>query len=252
MQIFFVDIKNLTEFDLSQEILCDCLDQRELKRLYNTKQNKSRLQFIIGRILLKSVLCERLYCKPKDIQMNINEKGRPELTFNQDVQFNLTHSKDIVLVAVGNSKLGVDVEYMKERNYLEIAKHFFSQEEYAQLKENTCDLSVMFYSLWTLKEAYVKYLGQSLFDRKIQIRFQMRSKHKLFPQNTNANVDFWTYALNDEYVFSVLTEQADWKNEKETLQIFKMNCVINNSSQQKLFWEKEEYLNASLLYTRSD
>lgn len=65
-----------------------------------------------------------------------------------------SHSGEYVVSAVSTDRVGVDVEEMKERDYLNISKRVFN-EEIGDKKE--------FYARWTSGEAYKKASGEGLF-----------------------------------------------------------------------------------------
>lgn len=77
--------------------------------------------------------------------------------------FNISHSGNYVLVSIADHQVGCDIEIIKKPN-LNIAKRFFTEEENMhilsindeKIQEN------LFFRYWTMKESYVKCLGQGL------------------------------------------------------------------------------------------
>src|SRR5204862_399966 len=81
------------------------------------------------------------------------------------IRFNVSHSAEIALVAVGfGRELGVDVERIRPNVDLrEIAKQFFSRREILQLFSLPEELQDRgFFNCWTRKEAFVKVIGAGL------------------------------------------------------------------------------------------
>lgn len=74
-----------------------------------------------------------------------------------DIRFSLSHSGDVIVLAMGKTEVGVDIEQVKPRDYLSIANRHFSAAEVAQI--NSLE---DFLSLWTKKEAYLKLTGEGL------------------------------------------------------------------------------------------
>lgn len=112
-------------------------------------------QFIIGRGLLRHVLNH--YTQSVDI--HYAEHGKPYLA-NQAVQFNVSHSNDLLVIGVSYTKsIGVDVEYVRHNIDMQgIADMVFSSVEMQDWHSHARSVQ-RFYELWTRKEAFLKTLG---------------------------------------------------------------------------------------------
>lgn len=86
-------------------------------------------------------------------------EGKPQA---ENVHFNLSHSGDLVVCAVGGKAVGCDIEKTGQEPE-GVADRFFHQKEAAYLQKfQEPERSVMFYRLWTWKESYVKMTGEGL------------------------------------------------------------------------------------------
>ena len=74
--------------------------------------------------------------------------------------FNLSHSKSMVVCAVSDCEVGVDIQ-AKTRDHLEIAKRFFTEAEYESILRSS-DPDALFNKLWVMKESYIKAMGTGL------------------------------------------------------------------------------------------
>lgn len=96
-----------------------------------------------------------------DVQDNnilVSNLGKPFLDSNK-YYFNISHSGEYVIFAVSDDEIGIDIQKMDEIN-LKISERFFSPYEDKFIKEyNSFE---RFYIIWTIKEAYIKYIGQGL------------------------------------------------------------------------------------------
>src|SRR5690606_18361177 len=102
---------------------------------------------------------------PKSIAFTYGAQEKPALADDCGVLFNVSHSEDCALIAVGRCEaLGVDLEFMKsDRACRSIAERFFAPEEVAALEHlHGDDYARGFYRCWTRKEAFVKALGGGL------------------------------------------------------------------------------------------
>ena len=96
--------------------------------------------------------------------------GKPALVRESNtrmVEFNLSHSGDIALVAASaGPHVGIDVEQWKEHiEHLELAERFFSPAERQALHELSHRPERVvggFFAAWSRKEAYLKATGEGI------------------------------------------------------------------------------------------
>jgi 4'-phosphopantetheinyl transferase len=95
------------------------------------------------------------------------------------VAFNLSHSDGMAIFSkVVGGDVGVDVEYLGRPAPLELAHHYFSPLEVRELEQCAPqDRPTRFWSLWTLKEAYIKATGDGLSAELDQFSFGL-DRHK--------------------------------------------------------------------------
>lgn len=98
-------------------------------------------------------------------QIKYSSHGKPYLASdNSNAKFNISHSGDWVVCCYSDSEVGIDIEKIRKINCDRIAKRFFSKQEYEFLKNQCGESKTLksFYTLWTLKESYIKALGVGL------------------------------------------------------------------------------------------
>lgn len=88
------------------------------------------------------------------------ETGKPFFPKNPQLHFNFSHSGTLVLCALSDRPVGVDIEVMKPRRPA-LPRQALTQEEYACYQALGGDWPA-FYTLWTRKEAWCKYSGLGL------------------------------------------------------------------------------------------
>lgn len=91
-------------------------------------------------------------------------QGKPALTNDLELQFNLSHSGDSALLAVGQHyPLGIDLEYFSDRPYIGIGNTLFSIEENKALNQAHPAIEpLVFFNIWAQKEAFIKASGMGL------------------------------------------------------------------------------------------
>ena len=84
------------------------LSPDEYRHWHEIRQPGRQREYLLGRILLRRLLAERLCCPPDALVFRTGEHGKPTLV-SHDWQFNLSHSGDwLVLARCQQGPLGVD------------------------------------------------------------------------------------------------------------------------------------------------
>ena len=78
------------------------------------------------------------------------ERGKPFFPERPDVHFSISHTRGVVLCAIGGIEVGADVERPRKITAA-LEKRVLSPEEAAQFD---------FFEVWTLRESYFKLSGQ--------------------------------------------------------------------------------------------
>ena len=141
MNIYYIDIEKFKKTH-KKDILAEYAD----KELSNEKRY---YEYTIGRYLIKNAAKEFYNT---DNNIIINENGKPVFE-NSELNFSLSHSKDYVVACFDKNLCGIDIEFIKERNFEKLGQYYGE-------KFNTQD---EFYKFWTLKEASYK-LGSTAAD----------------------------------------------------------------------------------------
>jgi 4'-phosphopantetheinyl transferase len=151
------------------EEMQETINAEEMARAEGFRFEKDRYRFIVARGLLRAILGYYLGVLPGELQFIYGPHGKPRLaeeTGGSWLRFNLTHSHGRGLCAVtAHREVGIDIERVVSdiENDL-IAEHFFSSGENAALHKLPLERRPeMFYRCWTLREAYVKAIGNGLY-----------------------------------------------------------------------------------------
>lgn len=88
------------------------------------------------------------------------EAGKPYFPALPQLHFNISHTKGLILCALSDRPVGVDIETVRPRR-ASLPRFALSQEEYRRYEALGGDWSA-FYILWTQKEAWCKYTGLGL------------------------------------------------------------------------------------------
>ncbi|OOZ35890.1 hypothetical protein BOW51_09805 [Solemya velesiana gill symbiont] len=144
------------------------LSSDETRRAEKLRSEDQKKRFVVARKEMRQILAAYLECKPADISFAYGKKGKPAIKFPEsDIQFNITHSGDLGLLAVtrGNP-VGIDLEPVVQRkNARHIAQRVFDQavlDELDQLEDE--HFFSPFFQYWTSLESRIKAIGVGVFD----------------------------------------------------------------------------------------
>ena len=112
--------------------------------------------WIAARVALRTVLAERLGVAPAEVVFALGEHGKPELS-GSSLRFNLAHSGDRALIAVGDVEVGIDLERTARSS--RAVERTLTEGERASLGP---DRHVELLRVWCRKEALAKALGGGL------------------------------------------------------------------------------------------
>lgn len=123
-----------------------------------------RSRFVWCRAVLRQILGAWLDCPPARVALGETAAARPFVA-NADLDFNVSHSGDLALIAVlpRAGSVGVDLEHIVPLpDLLDLAGTVFTPREFAELPRQGDGQLESFYRLWTCKEAYLKAIGTGL------------------------------------------------------------------------------------------
>jgi len=135
-------------------------------------------------------------------EIKINRDGKPYVE-NCPYHFNLSHSGDWLLLAVGDTPVGADIEKITKIRPKTVEK-YFSQSEQERVKKNG---TKEFFEIWTQKESYVKYTGEGIKA------LSKESKDLHYPKG----IAFFT-KKHEDYQISVCTDKEHLPIKIEILQ----------------------------------
>ena len=192
-----------------------------LEYTFNENNDRALSRKILEDMILN--MAENRYGK-SDLIID-REKGKPYFKNHNNLYFNGTHSSDLFAVIMSDeADVGIDAEKIIDRDYLSIAKEYFYESEYKYL-ESSLKLEIDFFTIWTLKEAYIKMLGKTIFDIKNSIEIDLIER---VIRKSN-NLFFSSFILDDSYIISLCYDMKDSKEDDIVLKLndFNLNLIFS-------------------------
>lgn len=196
---------------------------KERKELVDQARNEeiAKKRLYTG-AFLQYVLSKETGIPVESLCHQYNEWGKPELDVKRIVdqipldldrserlkslRFNMSHSGDYAVLVVSDSPIGIDIEH-KSRNYMSLTKRCFCPEEYAEIEAVTDEEErrKCFLEYWTMKEAYIKYVGEGLRIPLNSFLIMRGTEGKSFLAN-DEKIAFYTFFVEEGYCVSICGE----------------------------------------------
>ena len=193
MKIYQYNIRDLGDEDYIHYY--SLMSEEKKRRVDRFRFENDRKRTVVGEMLARQSISEWFGVPEESIVFEITGHGKPYAK-DLNIEFNISHSADMVVCVVDDKPVGVDIEKIRSID-LNTAKRIFSEEEIRYIFECIPDVEdynhylndavlQRFFELWTKKEAYGKLVGMGLFTET----------------NATATVKTWT---ENGYCISIFT-----------------------------------------------
>ncbi len=139
-------------------------DRRVKTARYNNRE--VAVTSVAAGLLLEEIVEEKLKLLPDDIHISEGESGKPYICGYEDFNYNLSHSGEYVVMAYGDSPLGIDIERIHkdgmQKKDIAVAKRCFTADEYLYITGDDKKVPDRFCMIWTMKESYLKLTGAGI------------------------------------------------------------------------------------------
>ena len=158
---------------------------------------KDKERYVVSKFCLRTILGLCLNTKPHEIEFIFHDHKKPTVN---DLEFNISHTGDYVLIAISPKPVGIDVEYLnREFDFKSILDITFSKNEIDFIGDKDVD-PTNFYVMWTRKEALLKASGEGVSDNLHLIECleeHLEREKEVFKMRT--------FMIEDNYVASIAT-----------------------------------------------
>lgn len=179
------------------------MDAEEHARWQRFVYPVDRQRFLVGRAFVRTVLTQCLgHGDPATLRFMQMPHGKPVLAGPDagKLHFNLSHTDAMLVLAVSRTHaVGVDVEALTRKVELRaLAQRYFATHEYEELLELEDHAQrERFFTLWTLKEAWLKARGLGLRIPLDDFSFNLAGKHPVieFGPQLSEKPEEWQFRL---------------------------------------------------------
>ena len=228
MKLYAVKILDISEEKLDN--ICSLIDLDKRCKILEFINKKDKVRTLIGEMLIRTVIFQELSIRNKHIIFEKNQYGKPYLKGYSNFQFNISHSGDFVVCAIDDKSVGIDIEKIKHIEYEEIAKSFFTVNEFDYIVKKDLDVELnKFYEIWTLKESYIKCCGEGLSIplKSFSIDTDQYQNFKAIIDNEYREHIFKKFDIESGYKMAVCSVNKEISN---NIIMIDQNSLINNYS----------------------
>ena len=190
-------------------MLDDPLENKRLLELVGTERRKKVIRYrmpddrkrsvgagiIINKILDENGLPESC--------LKYSENGKPVA---DNLFFNVSHAGDYVVGVSSDCDVGCDIEKIIDAP-IEIAEHYFNRSEIEYI-ESEADKNKAFFTLWTLKESYMKMTGMGMSLPLDSFEIIKTEKEFVLGRSQEKHGFFKTIEF-DDHIFSICSEKEN-------------------------------------------
>lgn len=197
--VYYFDI---SEFEFPHNKLMNFLNDDEYKRTGKYYHDSDARLFVTGRVGTKLLMAYHHNCAVSEVEIHPAENNKPYATCGTaklKFQFNISHSGNVVIIAICESITGIDIE-REYKNYKSIIESCFSDKEIIAIKKSA-NSAFEFTKLWTRKEAILKATGQGLIEdlKEIPVSDEINTTSILEGKNYYIH----SFPIQDTYICSL-------------------------------------------------
>jgi len=140
----------------------------------------------------------------EDMPITKNKYGKPSLTNYPEVFYNLSHADGITACIVSDTECGIDCEPIREYRSGVMKRAFTTAEQETIMAAPESERDMLFFRLWTLKEAYIKAVGMGLSYPMRDIEFSFENGRIL---SNSDGYNFVQHIIKNKYIVSICKKQ---------------------------------------------
>ena len=258
IDVYAVNLTGTLDKDTYNRLLMHVSSEKQA-RIPRFYREEDRIRGLMAEILVRTIIIRKTGLRNHEIEFYTNEYGKPFLIIPQrneqkkqefetlsskkegpeaaqeglghrpilknqnDLQFNLSHSGIWVVCAVDNLPVGIDVERIQPID-LDISKNYFSPDEHQDLLAKD-DKYAYFFTLWSLKESYIKIVGKglSLPLNSFSIKFFGINDIRIKEENRLLeNIFFSQYEIDKNYKMAVCASHNKFPNRVQVKTMYQL------------------------------
>ena len=140
------------------------LTEKETARISFFKFKEAKDTYVASQGALRMLISKYLGISPDLVRLGRRKKGKPYSIDNPNLNFNISNSGKTAVIAFSyDSEIGIDIEEIRHLSDLdELITRNFTAREIKFITAKTVDKMRRFFRFWTVKESYLKAIGEGM------------------------------------------------------------------------------------------
>lgn len=199
-------------------------ERNKANRFYNAVDQQ---RYIAYCSIFKIILAFFSKKEIQNIKFDVKANKKPFLADCPGLHFNMAHAEDFAVLALSNTEVGIDIEYIDKTFEFEMLIPEVICKSEIPLLENSSSKQHDFYTSWTRKEALVKATGQGI-DNCFKEIPTVDGVHNTLLNNTNAgyhwNIVGFNFVSRYKAAIAYETEAIDSRN----IRLYRLTTEFEN------------------------
>lgn len=175
--------------------------EEELRTINSFKAMKKQYEWICGRYCVKKIMLETFDIPMTNTKIIYDKGGAPLLAEDPDRCISITHSGKYAGAAVAVNyalKCGLDLEKTNRKGM-----ETFMKVAYTDYERKTCTNPDDIYTIWTAKEAYLKYIKRGFAENLKSIEYRnSQILHKEVP----VELSIETARIDSNHIYTLMQD----------------------------------------------
>lgn len=173
----------------------------DFQKINNFKILKKQVEWMAGKIAVKKLAALSLNENENKIKISAEQSGAPFLDDYPEIRISISHSERYAVAGIGFNRqiVAVDIEKIEEGRMQTIGRVAFSKKELEELKDKSDESH---YIAWTVKEAFLKYIGKGFAEGLKKVEFLKGSIYHHEKKVEGLLID--SRVLSDNYAFTLI------------------------------------------------
>lgn len=203
------------------DALIQLISEENQEKCRRFKKKADVLRTLYGELMVRYFLWKQFSLADEDVEFLKGENGKPYIK-GLPVHYSISHAGDFVVCAFCEKEIGIDIEKIRTID-LKVGKRFFCDSEYEDLlMKKKLDQIDYFFTLWTLKESYIKWLGTGMLTPLDSFCFSMSQVGISFMDKKREVKPFFKQYFVAGYKLAVCSVDCDFPDEMENLALEEM------------------------------
>lgn len=176
------------------ELCKSVLSSEDLEKSKWLKFEKDQNKYLISQGVLRLLLADYININSSKILISRHNKGKPFAKNDKSLFFNMSNSGNLCVYAfTRNSEVGIDIEEKRSLLDLEdLIRKNLTKNEIEYINKKPDEKINNFFRFWTMKEAYLKAIGEGMRLTPDKIEFSIEKKNiRLINQHALNDNEDW-------------------------------------------------------------